>query len=130
MYTLNGIQVSIDEFPTRALVLYQNANSSAPNRAINTLGMARANLQIGNNNEAVRLYEVLITQMNSSNDSDPIFSEEALDITLNHNSSTTDSITVQYSTATTMNTTVKYNSASTNKKSFLLSIFILCIFYN
>jgi hypothetical protein len=104
---LNGTNVSINEFPTRALALYQEANSSAPNRAINTLGMARANLQMGDETEAIRLYQALLTQMTSSNNSDPIFSEEALSII-----------------------TVNYNAASTNKYSFLLSIFILCIFYD
>ncbi len=106
-YTLNGTNVSINEFPIRALALYQVANSSAPNRAINTLGMARANLQIGNKNEAIRLYQILLTQVTSSNDADPIFSEEALTIIASN-----------------------YNAASTNKYSFLLSIFILCIFYD
>jgi len=103
---LNGTNVSINEFPTRALALYQEANSSAPNRAINTLGMARANLQMDDETQAIRLYQALLTQMTSSNNSDPIFSEEALSITVN------------------------YNAASTNKYSFLLSIFILCIFYD
>lgn len=106
MYTLNGTNVTIDKFPSQALALYQEANSSAPNRAINTLGMARANLQMGNKNEANRLYQILLTQMTSSNNFDPIFSAEALNITAN------------------------YNSASTNKYSFILSIFILCIFYD
>jgi uncharacterized protein HemY len=104
---LNGANVSIDQFPTRALALYQRVNSSAPNRAINTLGMARANLQMGNTEQAVQLYQALLTLTTSSNNADPIFSEEAL------------------------TTIAKYNGAastSTNIYSFVLSIFILCIF--
>jgi hypothetical protein len=90
----------------RALILYQTANLFARNRAINTLGMARANLQMGNTNEAVNLYQVLLTQMSLSPDSDPIFSQEALNII------------------------ATYNSAATNKHFFLSSIFIFYIFYN
>jgi predicted Zn-dependent protease with MMP-like domain len=103
---LNGTIVSINEFPTRALSLYQTANLTGPNRAINTLGMARSNLQSGNTNAAVNLYKMLLIQMNSSNDSDPIFLQEALNITIIH------------------------NSATTNKPFILSFIFIFCIFYN
>jgi tetratricopeptide (TPR) repeat protein len=102
---LNGTNVSIDQFPARAIALYQKANLSAPNRAINTLGIARTYLQMGNTNQAVQLYQALLTQMTLSNNADPIFSEEAL------------------------TTIAKYNgAASINNNSFLLSIFILCIF--
>ncbi len=135
-YMLNGINVSINEFPGKALVLYQEADSIAPNRSINTLGMARANVQLGNNDEAARLYQVLLTQVNSSTDSDPIFSQEAANFIVNYNSTTTGSTTAHYNSATTTTTTTTstisaghYNSAATNKYFFLSSVLIFCIFY-
>ena len=76
---LNGTQVSVSDFASRALTLYQIANVSSPNRAINILGMARANSQLLLNSEAVRLYQLLLAQISSSNNTDPIFFEEALD---------------------------------------------------
>jgi hypothetical protein len=76
---LNGTQVSVDQFPQRALDLYRTANLSAPNRATNILGMARSNSQLRLNLEAARLSRILIAQISSSNNSDPIFSEEAND---------------------------------------------------
>jgi len=103
---LNGTSVSINEFPTRALSLYQTTNLTGPNRAINTLGMARSYLQSGNTNEAVKFYQALLIQMNSSNDSDPIFLQEALNITITP------------------------NFATTNKPFILSFIFIFCISYN
>jgi hypothetical protein len=132
---LNGINVSINEFPGKALVLYQEADSIAPNRSINTLGMARANVQLGNNDEAARLYQVLLTQVNLSTDSDPIFSQEAANFIVNYNSTTTGSTTAHYNSATTTTTTTNtisaghYNSAATNKYFFLSSVLIFCIFY-
>ena len=52
--------------------------------------MARANVQLHNDAETVRLYQILLKQMNSSNNADPIFSSEAINITaqigLLHNS--------------------------------------------
>lgn len=76
---LNGTQVSVNEFPQRALDLYLTANQSSPNRAINTLGTARAYSQLLNNIEAVKYYKILLAQINSSNNSDPGFAKEALD---------------------------------------------------
>ncbi|CAF4660887.1 unnamed protein product, partial [Rotaria sp. Silwood2] len=55
-FMLNGAQVLISEFPRYALNLYQLADLSAPNRAINILGMARANAQLRYNDEAVKFY--------------------------------------------------------------------------
>jgi hypothetical protein len=76
---LNGTQVSVSDFASSALTLYQIANVSSPNRAINILGMARANSQLLRNSEAVRLYRLLLAQISSSNNTDPIFFEEAID---------------------------------------------------
>ncbi|CAF4914218.1 unnamed protein product, partial [Rotaria sp. Silwood1] len=52
---------------------------SAPNRAINILGMARANAQLRSNDEAVKFYQKLLDQINSSNNTDQLFSQEATD---------------------------------------------------
>ncbi|CAF3861055.1 unnamed protein product [Rotaria sp. Silwood1] len=78
-FMLNGTQVSISEFPQYALNLYQIADISAPNRAINILGMARANSQLRSNDEAVKFYRKLLDQINASNNTDPLFSQEATD---------------------------------------------------
>ncbi|CAF4681163.1 unnamed protein product [Rotaria sp. Silwood1] len=76
-FMLNGTQISISEFPQYALNLYQIADISAPNRSINILGMARANAQLGSDNEAVKFYRKLLDQINPSNNTDPVFSQEA-----------------------------------------------------
>jgi hypothetical protein len=60
------------------LALYQKANSSAPNRAINTLGIARAYSQLHNYTEATKLYRILLTQLTSSNDTDAVFTQEVM----------------------------------------------------
>jgi hypothetical protein len=60
------------------LALYQKANSSAPNWAINTFGIARAHSQLHNSTEATRLYQILLTQINSSNDTDAVFTQEVM----------------------------------------------------
>ncbi|CAF4723878.1 unnamed protein product, partial [Rotaria sp. Silwood2] len=78
-FMLNGAQVLISEFPRYALNLYQLADLSAPNRAINILGMARANAQLRYNDEAVKFYRKLLVQISSSNNTDPLFSQEATD---------------------------------------------------
>ncbi|CAF3694868.1 unnamed protein product [Rotaria sp. Silwood1] len=76
-FMLNGTQISISEFPQYALNLYQIADISAPNRSINILGMARANAQLGSDNEAVKFYRKLLDQINPLNNTDPLFSQEA-----------------------------------------------------
>lgn len=74
---LNGTWVSIDKFPLIALDFYKQADQVAPNRAINTLGMARANSDAGQDRTAVTLYQNLHFQMTSSNRSDESFLREA-----------------------------------------------------
>lgn len=76
---LNGTEVSVSQFPRLALTLYQIANSTAPGRAINLLGIARSYSQLRNNNEAAQIYEILIDEITSTNTSDPVFSQEATD---------------------------------------------------
>jgi len=85
---LNGTQVSVNDFPRLALNLYQTANLSAPNRAINILGMARSNSQLRYNGLAATFYQTLLNQMQSSNNSDPIFSQEATDFIAQQSGST------------------------------------------
>lgn len=66
----------MNDFPSRALVLYQAANSTAPNRAIGLLGMAQANTKMQNNAEAARLYNLLKNQLSLSNTTDASFLQE------------------------------------------------------
>ncbi|UJR31504.1 hypothetical protein I4U23_018993 [Adineta vaga] len=73
----NDTLISVSQFPLFALDLYESADISAPNRAANILGMARANSQLRYNNAAERLYQKLLDQISSSNNSDPIFAQEA-----------------------------------------------------
>ncbi|CAF3351042.1 unnamed protein product [Rotaria sp. Silwood2] len=103
-FMLNGAQVLISEFPRYALNLYQSEDLSAPNRTINILGMARANAQLHNNDEAIKFYRKLLTQINFSNTTDPLFSQEA-----------TDFITQAENTK---------NSANTNQLCFLLILIV------
>ena len=110
------------DFPSRALGLYQQANGSAPNRAINTFGMARANLQMGNNAAATQLYQGLLVQISSSNDTNSIFSQEILTAI----STTTTTTGISTTTTTTRNNN---NSTFTNTPSFLAILFILCVYY-
>lgn len=69
--------MSINDFAQRAFDLYEIANSTAPNRAINILGKARSYTQLRRNDDAARIYRILIDQITSTNTSDPVFSEEA-----------------------------------------------------
>ena len=108
---LNGVNVSIQDFPNRALTLYQSANTSEPNRAINTLGMAQSNSQLGNNTAAQQLYQTLLAQMNSSNTANQIFSQAIRNATNNNNNNNNN------------------NSASTNQSSFLLLMLILFVHF-
>jgi len=78
-FNLNGSEISVSNFPQRALELYTQANLSAPNRAVNILGTARAYSQMHHNSEAAKFYQILINQITSTNTSDPIFSQEAND---------------------------------------------------
>ena len=64
------------DFPKRAMDLYRWANLTGVHRAINTLGIARANTQLRNYAEATRLYRVLQAQMNTSNATEVIFLQE------------------------------------------------------
>jgi hypothetical protein len=86
MYRLNGSETSVDKFPSIALNLYKKADQTAPNRAINTLGMARAKARLDQHGAAVSLYQQLFFQMTSSNHSDDSFLREANDY-LDHHSS-------------------------------------------
>ena len=73
---LNGTWVAIERFPLLALDLYKQADQTAPNRAINTLGMARGHADAGQDQTAVTLYQNLHFQMTSSNRSDESFLRE------------------------------------------------------
>lgn len=53
-------------------------NLSSPNRATNILGIARAYAQLRNNTQASMYYQILLNQINYTNNSDPIFLEEAI----------------------------------------------------
>lgn len=79
VFNLNGSRTTVISFPQRALDLYKRANLSAPNRAVNILGVARSYSQMQHNGDAVRYYRMLINQITSTNTSDPIFSQEAND---------------------------------------------------
>ena len=76
-YELNGSQVFVSDFPKSALNLYRTANVSAPNRAINTLGIARAYAQRRLNSDAVAVYQKLLAQISVSNNTDETFLQEA-----------------------------------------------------
>jgi hypothetical protein len=86
MYQLNGSQISVDKFPSIALNLYKTADQIAPNRAINTLGMARSKARLEQHGAAASLYQQLFFQMTSSNHSDDSFLREANEY-LDHHSS-------------------------------------------
>ena len=83
---LNGTKTFVDKFPSIALDLYKNADQLAPNRAINTLGMARSHANLDQHSAAVSLYQQLLFQMTSSNHSDDSFLEEVNDYLDHHNS--------------------------------------------
>lgn len=84
---LNGSETSVDKFPSIALDLYKKADQVAPNRAINTLGMARSSAYLEQHNAAVNLYQQLFFQMTSSNNNnDESFLKEANEYLDNHNS--------------------------------------------
>ncbi|CAF4000410.1 unnamed protein product [Rotaria magnacalcarata] len=76
-YTLRNRHTSVMDFATKALALYQRTNAVAPNRIVNIIGMARANAQLGKINEATKFYQLLLTQMNLSNNTNSIFTQEA-----------------------------------------------------
>jgi len=86
VYILNDSETSVDKFPLMALNLYKTADQVAPNRAINTLGMARSNAHLGQDSVAAGLYQQLIYQMTSSNNSDDSFLKEANEYLDNHSS--------------------------------------------
>jgi hypothetical protein len=83
---LNGSEVSVNRFPSIALDFYRKADQVAPNRAINTLGMARSNAFLDQHSVAAGLYQQLFFQMTSSNNNDDSFLKEA-DEYLNKHSS-------------------------------------------
>ncbi len=74
---LNGTETLVDNFPSIALNLYKKADQTAPNRAINTLGMARSHAHLNRHSAAVGLYQQLFYQMTSSNTNDDSFLKEA-----------------------------------------------------
>ncbi|CAF3620995.1 unnamed protein product [Rotaria sp. Silwood1] len=79
-YFLNKTTVAVTAFPLFALNLYAKQNSTAPHRAVNLLGMARAYAQIGKRNEANKLYKKLLQQWSNSicsSDLDQIVIREA-----------------------------------------------------
>lgn len=73
---LNNQTIPIQNFPSQALSLYQTTNSTAPNRAINTLGMIQANVDLGNRDEVKRLENLLKSQLSLSNTTDNSFLQE------------------------------------------------------
>lgn len=102
----NGTQTSIAKFPSIALKLYKIADQTAPNRAINTLGLARSNAHLNRHSIAVGLYQQLSFQMTSSHYHDENFLKEPNEYLDNH------------------------NSAIHSNFSFSLTLFILsCLFY-
>ncbi|CAF3193574.1 unnamed protein product [Rotaria sp. Silwood2] len=105
IYKLNGTETVVDKFPLIALKLYKKADQIAPNRAINTLGMARSTAHLKRHSIAVGLYQQLFFQMTSSNNNDEHFLKEANDY-LDHHS-----------------------SAIHCSFSFILIFFSMCIFY-
>lgn len=76
-YELNGTHVFVSDFPKYASTLYRAANLSAPNRAVNTLGTARAYAQRRLNSDAVKVYQKLLVQISVLNNTDDTFSQEA-----------------------------------------------------
>ncbi|UJR31503.1 hypothetical protein I4U23_018992 [Adineta vaga] len=86
VYKLNGSEISLDKFPSMALDFYQKEDQIAPNRAINTLGMARLNVHLNHENIATSLYQQLVFQMTSANYSDENFLREANQYLEQHNS--------------------------------------------
>jgi hypothetical protein len=83
---VNGTKTSVDKFPLISLNLYKNADEKAPNRAINTLGMARSHAHLGQHAVAVSLYQQLFYQMTWSNTSDDTFLKEANEYLDQHSS--------------------------------------------
>jgi hypothetical protein len=83
---LNGSEISVHKFPSIALELYRKADQVAPNRAINTLGMARSNAHLVQHSAAVGLFQQLYFQMTSSGHNDESFLTEANEYIDNHNS--------------------------------------------
>jgi hypothetical protein len=73
---LNGTPLAYEDLPSRALKMFQIVNSTAPNRATNLLGMAQAYTALKNTTEAVKIYGLLLSQMNISNTNDSIFLTE------------------------------------------------------
>ncbi|CAF1122449.1 unnamed protein product [Adineta ricciae] len=94
IYKLNGTEISVDKFPTLALDYYEKADKIAPNRAINTLGMARANAHLDRAHTATNLYRQLIFQMTSANYSDENFLQEANEFLEQHNSTINHTLSV------------------------------------
>ncbi|CAF1073198.1 unnamed protein product [Rotaria sordida] len=86
VYMLNGAETAVDKFPLIALNLYKKADQIAPNRAINTLGMARSNDYLNQHSIAVGLYQQLFFQMTSSHNNDEYFLKEANNYLDHHNS--------------------------------------------
>lgn len=101
IYKFNGSEISVDQFPSIALDLYKTADHIAPNRAINTFGMARAHVLLNDHHAAVSLFQQLSYQMTSSNNHDDSFLRQ-LNIYLD-----------------------KYNSAVNCNISFILITFLL-----
>lgn len=77
--TFNRSSIVVNNFPWIALDLYQKSDQLFPNRAANTLGMARAHADLDQRNVAVTLYQQLLFQMNSANKSEPSFLSEIHD---------------------------------------------------
>ena len=65
-YVINGRILSVIDFPSYALNLYQKANRTAPHRAVNSLGTARAYVQMGQISEANKLYRMLLQQWSNA----------------------------------------------------------------
>lgn len=65
-YPLNNSIVSITEFPSYALRLYNKENQTEPHRAVNLLGIARAYSQMGRIDEASQIYERFLRDWSDS----------------------------------------------------------------
>jgi hypothetical protein len=63
---LNNETISVSDFPSYALRLYEIENQTDPNRIVNVLGMARAYAQIGRTKEANQIYEKLLQDWSDS----------------------------------------------------------------
>lgn len=65
-YTFNNSAIAITDFPSYALRLYARENQTAPHRAVNSLGMARAYSQMGQIDQASEIYRKILRDWSDS----------------------------------------------------------------